>query len=230
LGTPGFGVVDVSHLGRGYDIMETDLWTFENVYPTEFYRSDTPETCFRVRMCPRLETVETSFFESLEAFSRSFFSSFGVELSGKYMGIKASLSASVQRSMAQEGSGAKAILEMRMYKRAHCYQMRGQCAYKAEYLSDPVKVALGRLPKGSDDAVSMRTWSDLFIQRFGTHVSLGSEHGVQMRATATSTSNTQGMEHYLRNALKAEISLEFGEHVGPPSVSTPRTRTRRAAR
>jgi len=213
-GTPGFDVVDSSFLGKGYDVMQTDLWTFENVYPTEFYRLDAPETCFRVRMCPRVETVETNFFNSVEEFSRSFFSSFGIELSGKFMGIKGSLSASMEKSMAQEGSEAKAILEMRMYKRGGCYQMRGECAYKGEYLSDHVKEVLQGLPTGSDDATAMQQWDDNFVKRFGTHISLGSEHGVQMRATASSNSNQQGMEHYLRNALKAEVSLEWGEHVG----------------
>jgi hypothetical protein len=213
-GTPGYDVVDNSFLGKGYDFLETDLWTFENVYPSEFYRLDIPDTCFRVRMCPHVETVETNFFDSVEEFSRSFFSSFGIELSGKFMGIEGSLSASIEKSMSQSGSDAKSILSVRMYKRGACYQMRGECAFNKEYLSDHVKEALQGLPTGRDDAEAMQQWEEHFVRRFGTHISLGSEHGAQIRATATSNSNERGMESYLRTALNAEISLEWGQHVG----------------
>jgi hypothetical protein len=214
LGAPGVDVADRSFLGKGYNTMDTDLWTFENVYPTEFYRLDVSEDCFRQRMCSHAEIVETNFFDSVAEFTRSFYSSFGIELSGKFMGIEGSLSASIEKSMAQHGQRTKAILEIRMYKRSGCYQMRGQCAYDPGSLNPKVLEVLSSLPVDSDNASSMAAWEDSFIKRFGTHVSLGSEHGAQVRAVATSSSNQQGMQHFLKNALKAEISLEWGEHVG----------------
>lgn len=214
LGTPGAGVEDRSFLGKGYNTMDTDLWTFENVYPTEFYRLDIPDTCFRRRMCSRTEVVETNFFDSITDFSRSFYSSFGIQLKGKFMGIEGSLSASMEKSMAQQGGSTKAILEMRIYKRGGCYQMRGECAFDPGSLNPMVLDIIEALPVDSDNATVMALWDERFIQRFGTHVSLGSEHGAQVRAIATSSSNQEGMEHFLKNALQADISLDWGEHVG----------------
>jgi len=214
LGTPGAGIKDRSFLGKGYNTMETDLWTFENVYPTEFYRLDIPDTCFRRRQCSRTEVVETNFFDSITDFSRSFYSSFGIQLKGKFMGIEGSLSASMQKSMAQHGESTKAILEMRIYKRGGCYQMRGECAFDPGSLNPMVLDIIESLPVDSDNATVMALWDERFIQRFGTHVSLGSEHGAQVRAIATSNSNQEGMEHFLKSALQADISLDWGEHVG----------------
>jgi hypothetical protein len=213
-GTPGTNIVDRSFLGKGYNTMETDLWTFENVYPTEFYRLDLNDTCFRRRTCSRTEVVETNFFDSITDFSRSFYSSFGIQLSGKFMGIEGSLSASMQKSMAQHGESTKAILEMRIYKRGGCYQMRGECAFDPGSLNPKVLDIIESLPVDSDNATVMALWDERFIQRFGTHVSLGSEHGAQVRAIATSDSNQEGMERFLKSALQADISLDWGEHVG----------------
>jgi hypothetical protein len=210
-GEPGVGVVDRSFLGKGYDIMETDLWTFENVYPTELYVLDMPQTCFRERMCPRAETVETNFHDSVEEFSRSFFSSFGLDFSGRFLGIKGALSVSMQKSMSQSGSKAQSILEMRMYKRGGCYQLRGECAYDAQYLNPEALSLMQGLPLGSDDASAMQLWEDRFIRRFGTHASLGSEHGAQVRATASSSSSAEGMEWYLKNVVSGEIAVEWGQ-------------------
>jgi hypothetical protein len=220
LGTPGHNVADRSFLGKGYNTMETDLWTFENVYPTEFYRLDVSDDCFRQRMCSHAEVVETNFFDSVTEFSKSFYSSFGIELSGKFMGIEGSLSASVERSLAQHGERTKAILELRMYKRSGCYQMREVCAFDPASLNPKVMEVLSQLPVDSDNATSMAVWEESFIKRFGTHVSLGSEHGAQVRAVATSSSNQQGTEHFLKNALKAEISLEWGEVGGAFGVES----------
>jgi len=112
--------------------------------------------------------------------------------------------------MSQQGSKARQILEMRLYKRGACYQLRGECAYDAKYLNPEALTLLQGLPVGRDDADAMQEWEENFIRRYGTHASLGSEHGAQVRATASSSSKSRSMEWYLKNAVAAEVSVDWG--------------------
>jgi len=213
LGTPGVGVERRGFLGKGYGTMQTDLWTLESVHPTEFYRPDIPDTCFREWTCPRTEAVEVKFFDSVADFSRSFYSSFGIQLTGELMGIEGSLSASMQKSLAQYGENTKGILEMRISKRASCYYMRAECAFDPGNLNPTVLDIIATLPVDSANATAMELWDKGFIQRFGTHVSLDSVHGAQLKVIATSNSNQEGMEHFLKSAMQAYMSLHCGDHI-----------------
>lgn len=220
-GATGTGVGYRGFLGRGYDIMESDLWTFEDVRPTEFYRLDIPDACFQKWPCPRTEAAEANFFDSIADFSRSFYSSFGIRLEGRLMGIEGSLSASMQKSLAQYGESTRSILDVRISKRASCYHMRGECAFDPGSLNPIVLDVIETLPVDSADAKAMALWDRRFIQRFGTHVSLDSVHGARVKIIATSNSSQEGMEHFLRSAVHAYISSDWGEHIGGKLAISP---------
>jgi hypothetical protein len=203
--------------------MESDLWAFEDVRPTDFYRPDIPDACFQKWPCPRTEAAEAKFFDSVADFSRSFYSSFGIRLEGRLMDIEGSLSFSMQKSLAQYGESTRGILDVRISKRASCYHMRGECAFDPGSLNPIVLDVIETLPVDSADAKTMALWDKRFIQRFGTHVSLDSVHGTQVKIIATSNSNQEGMEHFLRSALHGYISSDWGEHIGGELAISPKS-------
>lgn len=194
-------------LGRGWDMATADFWTFEQVYAATFFADTTPDSCFVENPCRHVSSSEHEAFSSVAEWGSYYSNSFGVHGSGTKNGFTASVGASVGAHSTSNWTDDKSSWFFRVYNRRMCYQMKSECVNNVANLHANVKAVLAGLPNGNHDAATLDLWVSSFINRFGSHLNVASEHGAEIKVLTSSERQCQIDSKCLQHTTCAGLSF-----------------------
>lgn len=196
-----------SFLGKGYNIANKDMWTMGQSMAFDVFQLNLPDSCFQILDCSHVSTSETGSYSSTEEWSRQVSTDLGIDGKGMYEMVTASVSASYGSTTSYEHGSSRQSFYAKSYNRQACYQMRPSCIFNTSYVTPELFEVASKLPVGVSDPASLDQWEQQFLQRFGSHVTIYSEHGAQVRSLTSIDTQTLTSKDCLE--LKACATLGY---------------------
>lgn len=175
-------------LGWGRWVAKEDMWHMTGLRGESLFARHMPGSCFKEADCRHVHSFKSQNFNSVETWSSFYSSSFGLGVSGGYSGFSASVDASMGSTASSSGRVSKRLAYAAQSSQRKCYRLIRDdlCAYNKSNLQPALLQRLAAMPTGSPYSVEkMEAWKVSFIQRFGTHITLGSAHGALVQSLAS---------------------------------------------
>jgi len=196
-------------LGWGRWVGQEDLWHMQNMHGESLFARHMPGACFEEAACRHAHAFQAHNFESVESWSSYLSTTFGLGISGGYGGFTASIDASMGSNAGSSGSVSKRFSYAVKSLQRKCYRLIRDkfCAYNMSNLQPALLQRLSSLPLGSPyTAEKMEAWKSAFVQRFGTHLTLGSSHGALVQSLASVDASSE----LNSDCMSAGMCLKFG--------------------
>lgn len=220
----------MSILGYGWDLTESNFWDYSTMSSSRFFDDKAMKghwhRCFKESECLHASTAYHSQFHSLASWSRFCMKEMNLKASGSdaESAVTGTVSASLGTTSQNSWKEERNSLFVKLMNRQACFVMRSSCVYNPDYINPAIKALMQQLPQNANDPATLDQWESELIQRYGTHVNVGSEHGAQIKILSTMASQCQeSME-----ALKTSVCGSFSwlEHMDESFCSnTTRTDT-----
>jgi len=177
-------------LGWSHNLASGDYWSMQNIGAEYLYTADMPSSCFEEAHCSHKDDFTIKHFNSVHTWSNYYSTSFNLGLSLGYAGISGSIDGSLGNSGGMDAKVLKNLSYAKKSVQRKCYRLiRDEgCAYNRSYIKPAVfeRLKSAVLPTGGPHtAEKMQAWKDSFIDRFGTHITMGSSHGALLQSLLT---------------------------------------------
>eukprot|EP00927_Polykrikos_kofoidii_P020397 TRINITY_DN19662_c0_g1_i1.p1 TRINITY_DN19662_c0_g1~~TRINITY_DN19662_c0_g1_i1.p1 ORF type:complete len:475 (+),score=75.25 TRINITY_DN19662_c0_g1_i1:216-1427(+) len=165
-----------------------------------------PESCFFKVDCPHVSETVHNDYKSTQEWASHVKQSFGLEGSATIEEIGVTLSASYGSSSDVTRGSDKSSFYVETYNRQACYSMSSDCISNPTYLDPSVMQVASGLSTNATDDHAMEPWVQSFIKRFGSHISVASEHGAKIRSLTSVALQTQTSSDCLKQSACAGLS------------------------
>lgn len=209
-----------SFLGKGTRIANQNLWAGGHSLSFDVFVPNLPNSCFQVIGCSHVSATEKSSYSSTQQWSKKVSTDLGLDASGMYGVASATVTASYGSTSSYEQGSTRSSFYSTSYNRQACYQMRPKCLFNKSYILPEVFEVAAKLPTDKSDPESMEQWNQQFLQRFGSHVTMASEHGAQVRSLTSIDTQTQTTNDCLKLKACADVGYLTNKAKVCPSSNT----------
>lgn len=172
-----------SMIGYGYDLIVSDLWTYQGLLHMKIFDNFTSD-CIVEYDCPHVATTINQNFTSTNSWYQYFSKTTGINTDDSWDG----LDFSVSRSMGQDDSYAWWTERSSTYVATSniqsCSIISDDCSPYNMLSADFVN-SLTSLPLISNDKNTMELWRSAFIARYGTHYAAQANNGAQIKVLSS---------------------------------------------
>jgi len=193
-------------LGKGFNLASENMWDFGGVYAFKVFNDRVPDSCFSEEDCPHVsETVHNDYL-STNAWASQVKEEVGLEGSGMIEAVGVTLSASYGSSSDTTRGADKRSFYVETFNRQICYSMSSECISNLTYLDPSVMQVASGLSTNTTDDDAMKNWVQSFIRRFGSHITVASEHGAKIRSLTSVALQTETSSNCLKQSACAGLS------------------------